>query len=153
MEKVTPMAEYGWLPGISECNTGCYHMKTVLCFLFGTVVCACAYACMMRPCLWLQGSCSLTLFVQWPLPYFVTAFRCPSTGSELWHAFTTHSYKWSLKPHDFPHREFLSGIVHAHEVYHSLLLSCVWYFWFVIFETASCSHGMTNFPVKLIQCT
>lgn len=40
MEKVTPMAEYGWLPGISEINTGCYHMKTVLCFLFGTVVCA-----------------------------------------------------------------------------------------------------------------
>lgn len=122
---------------------------------FLALLCMRAYAWMMRPCLWLQGSCSLTLFVQWPLPYFVTAFRCPSTGSELWHAFTTHSYKWSLKPHDFPHREFLSGIVHAHEVCHSLLLSCVWNFWFVILETTStsCSHGMTNFPVKLIQCT
>lgn len=46
MGKVTPMAEYRWLPGISECNSGCCRMKTVLCSLFGTVVDLCARTCM-----------------------------------------------------------------------------------------------------------
>lgn len=103
---------------------------------------------MMRPSLQLQGSCSLTLFVQWPLPYCSSHWL--TVSSDMYSPHTHKNAAWSYM--GFPHRSFLNGIVYAQEHGHSLSSFCVWYFWCYL-RNCGCLAALmgSNIPVKPLQ--